>query len=159
MLNRQRLFWTIATRQQLARWEPLAASNLLRQNTGGLNGAEIWQAEMEHHFPLIAARNLVKALELTPASAVPIEPTLRAELIEGRDLLEHWAETMPLFNVTPRPGQPVTGERTLLRGTHAAGPTGGWVEQQDRRSADARRFHSTPARPSRCGRERRAGRP
>ena len=82
------------------------ASNFLRQNSGGLDAAEIWQAEMEHHFALIAARNLVKALELTPASAVPVEPTMRAELIEGRDLLEHWAENMPVFNVTPRPTQP-----------------------------------------------------
>jgi hypothetical protein len=35
-----------------------------------------------------------------------VDPLLRAELIEGRDLHEHWPENMPLFNVTPRPAQP-----------------------------------------------------
>lgn len=64
------------------------------------------EAEFEHHFALVAARNLVKALELAPASRIVIDPTLRAELIEGRDLLEHWTENMPLFNVTPRPAEP-----------------------------------------------------
>jgi len=31
---------------------------------------------------------------------------LRAEVIEGRDLNEHWAENMPIFNVSPRPETP-----------------------------------------------------
>jgi hypothetical protein len=108
-LNRQRLFWALATREQLARWEPLVASSLLQQlqeNSDGLDDTEIWLAQMEHHFVLVAARNLVQALELAPASRVVINPTMRAELIEGRDLLEHWSENMPIFNVTPRPAQP-----------------------------------------------------
>jgi hypothetical protein len=107
MVNRQRLLWAIATRRQLERWEPLVASHLravLADRES--DGAEVWSGEIEHHFALVAARNLVRALELAPATNVPIDPTLRAELIEGRDLHEHWPENMPVFNVTPRPAQP-----------------------------------------------------
>jgi hypothetical protein len=44
--------------------------------------------------------------DLSPARVIPIDSTLRAELIEGRDLHEHWAENAPVFNVTPRVVQP-----------------------------------------------------
>jgi hypothetical protein len=42
----------------------------------------------------------------SPASSVPIDPTLRSELKEGRDLQEHWPENMPTINVTPRTAEP-----------------------------------------------------
>jgi hypothetical protein len=45
-------------------------------------------------------------LNLPPAAKVSVELTLHAELIAGRDLVEHWAENMPVFNVTPRVEQP-----------------------------------------------------
>jgi hypothetical protein len=64
-------------------------------------------AELEHHFALVAARNLIHALELEPASTVPLDSTIRAELIEGRDLLEHWVDNLPVFNVSPRSKSPV----------------------------------------------------
>jgi hypothetical protein len=99
MLNRQRLFWTVATRQQLERWEPLVAECVRRLFADRqLNDTDIWSAAIEHHFALVAARNLFRALDLAPASSVPINPTLRAELTEGRNLHEHWPENMPLFN-------------------------------------------------------------
>lgn len=107
MINRQRLLWTIATRRQLERWEPIVAAGVLGSFAKRvLDGADVWSAEIEHHFALIAARNLLHALELPPATSVPIDPTLRAELIEGRDLHEHWRENLPLFNVNPRPADP-----------------------------------------------------
>jgi hypothetical protein len=118
MVNRQRLLWAIATRRQLERWEPIVASVLRADATGTpLDDSNIWSAEIEHHFALIAARNLVRALELPPAASVSVDPTLRAELIEGRDLHEHWPDNMPVFNVTPRPGQPPypSGERFAAR--------------------------------------------
>jgi hypothetical protein len=107
MLNRQRLLWTVATRRQLERWEPMVAAWVL-ESLGGppFSGADIWAAEIEHHFTLIAARNLMRALELSPPSSVPVDATLRSELIEGRDLNEHWPDNMPVFNITPRPAQP-----------------------------------------------------
>jgi hypothetical protein len=107
IVNRQRLLFAIATRRQLERWEPLVAASVRR----GLakqkrEGADIWSAEIEHHFLLIAARNLFRALDLPPATNVSIDPVLRAEMIEGRDLHEHWIENLPVFNVKPRRVQP-----------------------------------------------------
>jgi hypothetical protein len=55
---------------------------------------------------LIATRHLFKALDLDPPMKVSVDPTLRSELVEGRDLHEHWVENMPVFNVTPRVAQP-----------------------------------------------------
>lgn len=107
MVNRQRLLWMIATRRQLERWEPYVAASVRRGMEGRqLDSAEIWSAEIEHHFALIAARHLLQALELKPATRVSIDSTLRAELIEGRDLHEHWPDNLPVFNVTPRVEQP-----------------------------------------------------
>jgi hypothetical protein len=71
-----------------------------------LDGEELWSAEIEHHLALVAARNLMLALDLDPASRVSIDPILRDELFEGRNLHEHWDENMPVFNVTPRVRQP-----------------------------------------------------
>ena len=51
----------------------------------GLNSAGIWQAEIEHHFALIAGRNLFRALELAPTT-IAADATMRVEIIEGRDL-------------------------------------------------------------------------
>ena len=107
MVNRQRLLWTIATRRQLERWELYVAAALLRSMEGReLDSTDIWSAEIEHHFTLVAARHLLRALELEPVTRVSIDPTLRAELIEGRDLHEHWPDNLPVFNVTPRVEQP-----------------------------------------------------
>ena len=103
MLNRQRLLWAIATRRQLERWEPLVAAAVLRDfERRQLDDADTWVAAIEHHLALIAARHLLRALELPPAAGVAVDPTMRAELIEGRDLHEHWNENVPVFNVWPR---------------------------------------------------------
>ncbi len=71
--------------------------------------ALIWQAEIERHFLLIAARNLIRAIDDLGTLQIPIEPTLSAELVDGRNLHEHWDENMPIFNVTPRPAEPTHG--------------------------------------------------
>jgi hypothetical protein len=107
MLNRSRLLWTVATRRQLERWEPFVARQVYAQYGKRLvQDGDVWIAQLEHHFALVAARNLIHALELEPASTVALDPTIRSELIEGRDLLEHWVDNLPVFNVTPRPRQP-----------------------------------------------------
>src|SRR4051794_39310195 len=103
MLNRERLAWAVATRRQLDRWEPLVAENVRRSfEDRQLDDADIWAAQVEHHFALIAARHLLQALDLEPRSGVAVDPTVRAELKEGRDLHEHWDENLPIFNVSPR---------------------------------------------------------
>jgi hypothetical protein len=107
MVNRQRLLWTITTRRQLERWEPLVAAGVLAGMAGlELDSADIWSAEIEHHFALVAARHLLHALELEPVSNVSVDPTLRAELIEGRDLHEHWPDNLSVFTGKLRIAQP-----------------------------------------------------
>jgi hypothetical protein len=107
MVNRSRLLWTVATRRQLERWEPYVAAHICaRFGRRHVQNGDIWLAELEHHFALVAARNLIHALELEPVSTVPLDPTIRAELIEGRDLLEHWVDNLPVFNVSPPPKSP-----------------------------------------------------
>lgn len=106
-LNQQRLLWTVATRRQLERWEPIVAEIVGGSFVGREpDGADVWSAEIERHFALIAARHFVRAVELPPAMSLSIDPVLRAEVIEGRDLNEYWAENMPVFNVRPRPLTP-----------------------------------------------------
>ena len=73
--------------------------------------AAIWHAAIEHHFVLVAARNLVQALELDPPTSVVLDATMRAELVDGRNLLEHWAEGMPVFNMHPRRNVPRQAKR------------------------------------------------
>lgn len=104
-VNRQLLIWAVACRRQLDRWEPLVAGFVRSQLSGPPCGeALIWEAQIEHHFLLVAARNLIRAIDLTDG-AIAIEPTIRAELIEGRDLNEHWRENLPVFLADPR-GEP-----------------------------------------------------
>jgi hypothetical protein len=106
MVNRQLLLWAIATRRQLERWEWLVAANIRAQFGGEPFGGElIWQAAIEHHFLLIAARNLIQAIDL-PGAQIAIDQTIRSELIEGRDLHEHWSQNLPVFSVTPRREEP-----------------------------------------------------
>jgi hypothetical protein len=98
-VRRQRLLWAIATRRQLERWEPYVAEGVRHGGTSAFDDRNIWLAETEYHFALIAARHLIQAIELAPRSSVSVDSTLRAELIEGRDLHEHWLENLPVFNV------------------------------------------------------------
>ena len=117
MVNRQLLLWAIATRRQLERWEPLVAARL-RAGYGGPPFPDelIWEAEIEHHFLLIAARNLIHAIDL-PGADIAIEEPIRLELVEGRDLNEHWRENLPVFLVSPRREEPryPSGQRFAKR--------------------------------------------
>ncbi len=119
MVNRQRLLWAIATRRQLERWEPIVAAinrELLAERKPAR--ADVWSAEIEHHLALVAARNLLRALALDPASSVPVDPTMRTELLDGRNLHEHWDEYLPVFNVKPpvrTPAADTSGERFAKR--------------------------------------------
>ncbi len=117
------LSWAVATRVQLARWEPLVADHLLEQTYKiPFPEAGYWQAHREWHFCLIAARNLIGALDLLDPP-LTVDQVLRDEIIEARDLNEHWKENMPVFNVRPRRRQPPrpTG-RSFAARNPVAGP-------------------------------------
>jgi hypothetical protein len=108
MRNRERLRWTVATRRQLERWEPLVAAHVLAKHAREpVSDPGVWAAEAEHHFALVAARHLFHALDLDPPLHLPDDYSdLRDELKQGRDLHEHWVENMPVFNVRPRVAEP-----------------------------------------------------
>ena len=108
MRNRERLRWTVATRRQLERWEPLVAAFLLAKCAGqASDDPTLWAAEAEHHFALVAAHHLFQAVDLDPPLRVSGDDAdLRAEVKQGRDLHEHWVDNMPVFNVRPRVAEP-----------------------------------------------------
>ena len=120
-VNRQRLLWTVATRRQLERWQPIVA-RVVRGGFEGrsLTGADVWSAAIEHHFALVAARNLFQALDLHPPMCVSVNPTLRSEVIEGRDLHEHGRENVPVYqrDAASRATTPSDGQGVRARGTH-----------------------------------------
>jgi len=127
MTERQPLIWATALRRQLERWEPLVALHTL----AGLQKSqkpvpehqvcpsllEIWEGESEHHFLLMAAGQLLKALAMLDNPPI-IEDIVALELRESRDLNEHWEDNMPVFNVSPtRPTDPPrsSGKRFATR--------------------------------------------
>lgn len=104
---RQVLLWAVATRVQLDRWELHAARFIQEVNSGVRepDGPNVWAALREHHFCLVAATHLIEAGDLlTPA--LSIRSDVRADIIAGRDLLEHWIENMPAFNRRPHKALP-----------------------------------------------------
>jgi hypothetical protein len=100
------LFWAIATRVQLGRWEPLVAAHVREASYKiPFPATCYWQAQREWHFCLIAARNLIRALDrLDPP--LTMDQVMRQEISEVRDLNEHWEDNAPVFNVRPRTKQP-----------------------------------------------------
>ncbi len=77
---------------------------------------EMWLGETQRHQLLIAANNLLKAIKLMDHPP-KVDLAVSKELIEVRDLNEHWVENMPIFNVWPRrraPGTPGQGSRQAL---------------------------------------------
>ena len=65
----------------------------------------VWQAQIEHHFTLIAANHMLVALHMHEPTFT-VDPVLSAELKESRDLHEHWKDNMPVFNQIPRNSEP-----------------------------------------------------
>lgn len=57
----------------------------------------VWEMRVEHHFALIALRDMIQAHDQID-DAPTIDPALRSRLIAVRDLLEHWNENLPVFN-------------------------------------------------------------
>jgi hypothetical protein len=103
---RAALAWAVATRVQLARWEPLVAARVREESYKiPFSAAGYWQAHREWHFGLIAARNLIGALDLLDPP-LAVDQVMGKEIIEMRDLNEHWKDNAPVFNVRPRPRQP-----------------------------------------------------
>jgi len=121
------LLWAVATRAQLGRWESLSADRLAQEVYKiPFPEAGYWQGHYEWHFCLIAARNLLGALDLLDPP-LAVDQVLRDEITETRGLNEHWKENMPVFNVRSRPGKLHKTGQSFAARNPAAGPYCWWA--------------------------------
>lgn len=110
MQNRQLLLWVRATRRQLLRWERLVAKSVRAGMQGAdRHDADAWDTDIEKHLTLVAANNMLRALENADDRFTPVRTDLARDLRNQRDLHEHWDEQMPAFYNAAQPGP-------LLRG-------------------------------------------
>ncbi len=137
MPERQTLLFGAAVRRQLGRWEPLVAKHTLMTLEPNLKPPpetptvmalhEYWQGETERHLLLISVGNLLKAVKLLD-DPLRVDPSMAAELIQARDLNEHWEENMPVFNVQPRPRDPAwRSGKTFAAENPQRGPYNWWA--------------------------------
>lgn len=100
-------WWSVATRIALNEWEPLVAV-FIRDLFAGrppAGGHLAWTTQREHHYALLSARHVLRAAALLDPP-MSVDPDLAADIAAGRDLLEHWDQNQPIFNVTPRRAEP-----------------------------------------------------
>ena len=131
------MLWASAVRCQLERWDSFVSRYAMASLQPNLNPApespivvateEIWQGQIDRHFLLIAAANMLKAISLLdPPPAV--DPLVAAELREARDLNEHWSENMPVFNTWPRSRSPkYPSGRDFAKRNPRSGPYCWWA--------------------------------
>lgn len=117
--NRNVLLWSVASRTQLDIWEALVAANIANSLGWALEPppSAFWQAKVAHHFALVAADHLLIAARTLAPELKGVPQVARLEIEEGRDLMEHWPENEPVFNMQPRAQEPPrsTGQRFAAR--------------------------------------------
>ena len=108
--KRSILIWVGAAIQQLHVWETALATDFVRSwKKEPADGRVLWNIYIHHHFLIVALNHMLTALDAATGKGIyhiKIDPTVRAEIRETRDLLEHWKENAPIFNTHPRPKQP-----------------------------------------------------
>jgi hypothetical protein len=106
---RQIAVWSVGTRRHLENWERQIATWVadgIRNEGRPPGGQLVWSASLDHHMCLVALRNLLRALDLTKNPPALPNGFASATVKSVRDLLEHWDENMPIFNVSPRSARP-----------------------------------------------------
>lgn len=97
------LRWCLATRRELDRWEELLAQfGMLLQKNEKPPGALAWELRMEHHFALVAADNLRRALNRVNHTGFLKDLHHDLELL--RHLHEHWDQQEDVFANAADPG-------------------------------------------------------
>ena len=71
-----------------------------------MSGANIWVGRTEHHLSLVAAAQLLKTTRFLRPGVKGIRAVVRDEVVETRDLLEHWEGNQWIFGAQPRPKEP-----------------------------------------------------
>jgi hypothetical protein len=98
MIDRQLLFWTIATRRELERWEARVAEIIrLGLQSASLPGLLVWLSEAERHFVFVAARNLVRTAERDAADTF-VDSSMAEDL---KNIRVKDAKTPIRFAITP----------------------------------------------------------
>lgn len=129
-IKRSLLIWVGASIEQLHGWESLLAEDFVagwNAPEAPRNGRLIWRLHTHRHFLMVALAHVLTALKKAREKSVyhlNIDPTIRDEIKETRDLLEHWKENVPIFNTRPRPRQPKhpSGQRWANRNPEPARP-------------------------------------
>lgn len=105
MQERQVLLWVRGTRRQLRRWEVALAANV-RAHLAGRSPEpwEIWDLQIENHLALVAANNVLRAVENADERFTAMDAALARDLRNQRDLHEHWDEQWPAFYNSREPG-------------------------------------------------------
>jgi hypothetical protein len=138
--ERQALLWASAVRVRLTSWERIVALHLAVEiyrhsppdERPEIQRRDYWRGQVEHHLLVVAAAHMLRSMTLLEKP--PLVPALvRKELIAVRDLLEHWDENMPVFNVQPRPREPKypSGKGFAARNP-VAGPYDWWTWESQR---------------------------
>jgi hypothetical protein len=105
-------WWCLATGWQLDRWEELLAQfGMLLQRNEKPPGALVWELRMEHHFALVAADNLRRALNRVQQTG------FLKDLHRDIELLRH----LPSTGTTTRTSSPTPPTRG--RSTRPAPPS------------------------------------
>ena len=121
--------WAAATQTQIERWEPQFARRVASgawKEAPPIPKSSIWQELADRHFVLIAAAQLVSAMKFARFPIQAPEP-MATEITAGRDLVEHWQDNMPIFNVHPRTETPKhTSGREFAALNPSKGPYGFW---------------------------------
>jgi hypothetical protein len=106
MQNRQLLLWVRATRHQLRRWEIALAAVVAADLTGGpkADGHQIWDVQIHRHLALVAANNLVRAIDNADGRFSSFPDDLTTDIRNQRDIQEHWDEQWPAFYSVDSPG-------------------------------------------------------
>lgn len=104
--QREVAYWAQSAQVQLDKWEALAAQDMRDEFYSDIeDDSKAWRVPMEEHFALIAAAQLICAMQFA-SCPVHIDETVRVEIPAGRDMREHWSDNMPFFNQKHRPGEP-----------------------------------------------------
>ena len=105
MQNRQMMLWILATRRQVRRWEIKLALNVKASLANERpDRREIWAAQIEWHLALVAANNLIRAIDNADGRFSEMPSGLARDVRNLRDLQEHWDEQWPAFYDRTAPG-------------------------------------------------------
>jgi hypothetical protein len=105
MQDRQVMFWLLGARRYLRTWEVCVAEHVrLGLTNEDASGQLVWSAQLAHHMALVAAGNLLRALNNAEDRYTAMPEPMAQEVVVLRNLHEHWDEQWPSFYDARNPG-------------------------------------------------------